>query len=157
MHSFVCPQTVQPHVNNTDVKLFSNLVICKSHFYYPPRPSSAGHLTFRMVSSSRSKITFDGHKSQAYAGRVTVSLSLFFFLFFILSAVNHEKMRGSMLVHIFSRIHVYSKTKCDLKCLCKVFFNFFLIFIFWHLLNIFAWHFILHINFYWCYRKYKLC
>lgn len=44
--------------------------------------------------------------------------------FFFLSAVNPERMRGSMLVHIFSRIHVYSKTKCDLKCLCKVVFVF---------------------------------
>lgn len=87
-----------------------------------PSPSSAGHLTFWMVSSSRSKITFDGHsrveQSQACAGRVTVSL------FFFLSAVNPERMRGSTLVHIFSRIHVYSKTKCDLKCLCKVVFVF---------------------------------
>lgn len=83
-----------------------------------------------MVSSSRSKITFDGHsrveQSQACAGRVTVSL------FFFLSAVNPERMRGSMLVHIFSRIHVYSKTKCDLKCLCKVVFVFDTFFKFLH-------------------------
>lgn len=131
------------HVNNTDVKLSSRKLICKSNFYSPPPLSQTAG--FQIVSCSRSKPDhLDRHSgdSQVCAGRFTLSLVL------SLSAVNPEtKMIPCWYILNFDSFMFIVKRKCDLKCLCKAFF-FYLFFIRFSLLscsgfknNIFAWNF----------------